>query len=68
MLHPLHKLKYFEAQGWEDEWIDSAKEVVRHEFEEYYSEMRDATGTNNNGAQDRHVKKVSCSLFSYYFN
>jgi hypothetical protein len=29
------KLKYFERQDWEKEWIDPAHEMVREEFKKY---------------------------------
>lgn len=36
MLHPRHKLEYFKNAGWEPEWIDTAKSIVREEFEQSY--------------------------------
>ena len=36
MLHPQHKLKYFENAGWPVDWIDSAREIVRAEFDRTY--------------------------------
>ena len=36
MLHPKHKLKYFEQAGWEDSWVEKAEELVRTEFERSY--------------------------------
>jgi hypothetical protein len=35
VLHPQHKLKYFEQAGWEPAWIKTAKEIVWVKFEEY---------------------------------
>ena len=37
MLHPCHKLQYFKNAGWEDEWIESAEEIVRTQFLSYRS-------------------------------
>jgi hypothetical protein len=34
VLHPRHKLQYFEMAGWEQEWIDTAEEIVRKDFEQ----------------------------------
>ena len=28
VLHPKHKLKYFEKQGWEKDWVKTAEEIV----------------------------------------
>ena len=36
VLHPHHKLDYFKKAGWEEEWIITAKEIVRDEFERSY--------------------------------
>lgn len=39
VLHPRHKLKYFENAGWEEEWIDTARQIVRDEFDRTYAFM-----------------------------
>jgi hypothetical protein len=36
VLHPRHKLDYFEKADWEEEWIVTAKRIVREEFERSY--------------------------------
>ena len=36
VLHPRHKLQYFKNVGWEQEWIDTAKEIVCDEFNRSY--------------------------------
>ncbi|KAI0293009.1 hypothetical protein B0F90DRAFT_1644173, partial [Multifurca ochricompacta] len=33
VLHPHHKLLYFRSAKWEQEWIDTAEELVCDEFE-----------------------------------
>jgi hypothetical protein len=37
VLHPRHKLHYFKVAGWEAEWIEAAKTLVREEFERSYA-------------------------------
>src|SRR5882757_6424682 len=37
VLHPRHKLKYFERAGWESEWIAAAKDIIRAEFDHSYA-------------------------------
>jgi hypothetical protein len=37
VLHPRHKLKYFEQAGWEPEWIAAAKDIIRTEFNRSYA-------------------------------
>ena len=37
VLHPKHKLKYFEKKGWRKEWIATAKEIIQEEFQRNYT-------------------------------
>ena len=39
VLHPRHKLRYFKKAGWEDDWIDTAQDIVRTEFDQTYAFM-----------------------------
>lgn len=39
VLHPRHKLHYFKSAGWEDEWIETARSIVREEFDRTYAFM-----------------------------
>ena len=41
VLHPRHKLQYFEKEGWTAEWITSAKEIVRAAFDLSYGSLDD---------------------------
>jgi len=36
VLHPQYKLKYFKGAKWEQEWIDTTKELVRTQFNRSY--------------------------------
>ncbi|KDR74203.1 hypothetical protein GALMADRAFT_51209, partial [Galerina marginata CBS 339.88] len=36
VLHPRHKLKYFEKAGWQADWIDEARSIVETEFKRSY--------------------------------
>jgi hypothetical protein len=36
VLHPGLKLEYFKQQGWEDEWVDNAKNLVHEEYSVNY--------------------------------
>ena len=38
VLHPKHKLKYFEKQNWDEDWIKTAEDIVREEFRRNYEE------------------------------
>ena len=35
VLHPQLKLKYFQQCHWDQDWIDTAEEIVREEFTKY---------------------------------
>ncbi|KAG2740682.1 hypothetical protein P692DRAFT_201727755 [Suillus brevipes Sb2] len=37
VLHPQHKLEYFKAAGWEDEWVTTAHNIVHTEYERSYA-------------------------------
>jgi len=39
VLHPRHKLHYFKTAGWEVEWIETAHNIVREEFDRTYAFM-----------------------------
>ncbi|KAA1479965.1 hypothetical protein DENSPDRAFT_789736, partial [Dentipellis sp. KUC8613] len=39
VLHPRHKLAYFKNAQWEDEWIETAREMVQDEFRRSYASL-----------------------------
>ncbi|KAF8798267.1 hypothetical protein BYT27DRAFT_7019874, partial [Phlegmacium glaucopus] len=39
VLDPKRKLEYFQSAGWEEEWIETAHEIVEAEFDRSYSHM-----------------------------
>jgi len=71
VLHPHHKLAYFEAAGWDQHWIDMAKDLVQEQFESQYA-MLPATedechGNLESGAS--HLKSpVSCICHLLYLH
>ena len=61
MLHPCHKLAYFKAANWPDEWINIAKDLVTAEFECTYlthDETGDATDDEEAVVEPEVIKKV----------
>jgi hypothetical protein len=38
VLHPRHKLEYFKTQNWEADWIATAQELVREEYNRTYAQ------------------------------
>jgi hypothetical protein len=49
VLHPRHKLEYFKAAGWDQDWIDTAQDIVEAEFDRSYAqlELSDAENDRN---------------------
>jgi hypothetical protein len=39
VLHPKYKLEYFEEAGWEDDWIETAEELVHDRFASHYDKI-----------------------------
>ncbi|KAF8234907.1 hypothetical protein L208DRAFT_1259687, partial [Tricholoma matsutake] len=39
VLHPHHKLVYFKATGWDQDWINIAKGLVQDQFESHYGTL-----------------------------
>jgi hypothetical protein len=37
VLHPRHKLTYFQTAKWSDAWIKTAESLIRNEFERSYN-------------------------------
>ena len=58
VLHPSHKLTYLQNAGWSEEWIATAKEIVKTEFERAYAQI-----DGKDGGEDV-VPSVSLTLFS----
>jgi len=36
VLHPRHKLNYFRNAGWDDVWIQTARQIVRDKYQQSY--------------------------------
>ena len=48
VLHPEFKLQYFKNAKWEADWIKTAKEIIRAEWERKWSKM----GEDENEGED----------------
>lgn len=46
VLHPRHKLQYFKNAGWSAEWIETAKALVRDEFDRSYASLDAGSGSS----------------------
>ena len=60
VLDPKQKLEYFRSAGWEENWIETAREIVVAEFEQGYSHMVDDIDEENNS------EAVSSFLLRFY--
>jgi hypothetical protein len=39
VLHPRHKLEYFQAHKWEDGWIETARKITEDEYKCSYIDL-----------------------------
>ena len=60
VLHPQHKLLYFKATKWEDDWIDAAERIVCAEFECSYTNCRLYSGNEESTAEDDASTNAVC--------
>ena len=52
VLHPWHKLRYFEKVGWEPEWIATARGIIRTEFDHSYASAQPESEELEDQGQD----------------
>lgn len=53
VLHPRHKVAYFQRAGWTEDWITTAKEIVRNEFDRNYRFRDDVLATDATDTNER---------------
>lgn len=63
VLHPRHKLSYFKAARWEDDWIQTAESLVRDEFERSYLSVD--TSNSDVGSVVEEVSGQQVRYFSF---
>jgi hypothetical protein len=63
VLHPRHKLAYFRKAGWEAEWVETANEIIRNEFNRSYAKP---TITTNSSEEDAKVRTLIQCLLIFY--
>ena len=66
VLHPKHKLKYFQKQGWDNTWITMAKEIVKDKFIKNYAMY--VTQKYSKATASVSSKKVHTSLINQLIN
>ncbi|GLB45148.1 putative hAT family C-terminal dimerisation region [Lyophyllum shimeji] len=68
VLHPSRKLEYFKTVNWEEEWIMTAKDVVRVEYERTYANRhsRETIETTQTASKVRYLLSIWCIADSHY--
>lgn len=62
VLHPRHKLEYFKKHNWEEAWVDTARDIVRNEFNRSYAPM-DVEGGEDGMHADGNEAVSHCFYF-----
>jgi hypothetical protein len=60
VLHPRHKLAYFAKAGWTADWIDTARNIIRAEYNRSYATV--ITGSDTGDASDVEAMPASCQV------
>ena len=70
VLHPRHKLEYFKKAGWDNVWTETAKQIVRDEFERSYKTQALAAADTNltSPKRDSKLTKVGFLNISFTIN
>jgi hypothetical protein len=59
VLHPQYKTEYFKKANWEPEWIRTAEEILRKQFELHYQKESNAEGKPQaDGSSDEMVRNL----------
>jgi hypothetical protein len=66
VLHPKYKLAYFQKAQWEQEWIDTAKDMLRDEWETTYKPTIDPSFLDD--TLESTGMDVVCSVVSIFEN
>ena len=67
VLHPRHKLRYFEQAGWEEDWVSAAKDIVCNEFNRSYA-SRDVSESGDEVDQSLQVSQSFTVFIDFYIN
>lgn len=68
-LHPQYKLEYFTDAGWEEEWIDTAKSIVREQYDRAYAQREVSSAFATASAPVAEAAPASApKVRNYYFS
>jgi hypothetical protein len=62
VLHPKYKLSYFRLKKWPEEWIDTARTVLREQWVLYYKPSNDLETNTSSSQSSSLVCFESCTL------
>lgn len=72
VLHPKFKITYFHKENWQQDWIDTARQLLRDEWDKYYKPCIDVsfleeagTTTNSSNSVSLWFSSPSQILFTY---
>lgn len=65
VLHPAHKLQYFKNAEWENDWIGTAEELVREEFNNNYTTTQGDNAASTAGDAPASPKVRTSSICSF---
>jgi len=68
VLHPRHKLRYFNKAGWKADWITTARNIVRDEYQRSYAGRTIlAQEQEMTERLQCEMTKVMCTMFLLHF-
>jgi len=61
VLHLRHKLAYFKNAGWEVEWVEAARQIVRDKYDRPYAPLPDVSDEEGENEIWGQPSKVHCT-------
>ncbi|KAI0371578.1 hypothetical protein BV20DRAFT_941875 [Pilatotrama ljubarskyi] len=65
ILHPGHKLEYFRDQNWSEEWIETAKDIIKDEYNRKYANRKPASPTSSTSDKAPQISAVKVRVTSF---
>jgi hypothetical protein len=63
VLHPSYKDQYFVEQGWEADWVETARKLTRDEFKRAYTDYGVGVVEEGGTLPSGEKSKVRCACF-----
>lgn len=65
VLHPSYKLQYFENANWDQEWIETAREIVINEYERRYAQYDNVSEEEVEEVEKPSVRRCLYTAYNY---